>query len=79
MSSASNIVLLRGGVSVPLPAFTLALDLENRGFTLDLDTDESLLVGPGARLTDEDRRAIQGWREDLKRIIRYCETSGAVV
>jgi hypothetical protein len=78
MSSASNIVVLRGGVSVPLPAFMLALDLENRGFTLDLDTDESLLVGPGARLTDEDRAAIQGWREDLKRIIRYCDTDGAI-
>lgn len=79
MSSASSIVVLRGGVSVPLPAFTLALDLESRGFTIDLDTDESLLVCPGSQLTDEDRLAILGCREDLKRIIRYCEAGATIV
>jgi hypothetical protein len=78
MPNASEVVVLRGGVSVTLPALRLAWDLENRGCTLNLDSDESLLVRPRGLLTDEDRRDIQTWREDLKRIIRYCEAGAPV-
>jgi hypothetical protein len=48
MPSASDIVVLRGGVSVPLPAFALALDLEDRGFTLT-STRTSLCWWPPER------------------------------
>lgn len=70
--SASDFVMLRGGLTLPLAAVQLAWSLEDRGLHLDLDGDV-LNVGPGDRLTDEDRALIRRWKPHLVALVRSCE------
>ena len=71
MSASEQFVVLPG-LTLPLAAVRLALDLENRGMHLILDGD-GILVGPRDRLTDEDRDAIRRWRLHLRAIVAYAE------
>jgi hypothetical protein len=73
LNASPDLVVLRGGVSVMLPAMRLALDLEDRGFTFAVDNGE-LVVRPRALLTDRDREHIRRWVDDLKRIASYSVT-----
>ena len=68
----SDVVVLRGGLSVPLEALQLAWRLEDSGCHFRWDGND-LLVGPRASLTADDRAAIQRWSADLKAVIRYCD------
>ena len=65
-----DVVVLKGGVTVPLPALQLAWQLEHRGITVIEDGD-GLVVRPRQCLTDEDRAAIRAWRDALRVIARY--------
>lgn len=67
--SVSDFVVLPG-LTVPLEAFRLVLDLEARGIYLD-DDGEYLLVGPSELLTDQDRAQIRRWKPHLRAIVEY--------
>jgi len=69
--SASNFVTLRGGLTLPVAAIRLALDLEDRGLTLTIDDGDVLVVGPRNRLTDDDRALIRRWKRHLLAIVTY--------
>jgi hypothetical protein len=70
---AAESVVLCGGVSVPVCALNLLLDLERRGCNVRLDDDGTVLVGPGHLLTDDDKAAITACRFSLRAIAWYCE------
>src|SRR5262245_32758895 len=72
--SASEFVILRSGLALPLAAVKLAIDLESRGIGLAIE-GEALAVGPSDRLTDEDREAIRRWRGHLIEIVTQAECS----
>jgi hypothetical protein len=69
--SASNFVTFRGGLTLPVDAVRLALDLEHRGISLTVEDGDVLAVGPRDRLTDEDRTLIRQWKRHLVAIITY--------
>jgi hypothetical protein len=71
---SDQFVTMASGLTLPVAAVRLALDLENRGLELRLDGD-GLAVGPRARLTDEDRCAIRHYKFHLMAIIAEAETA----
>ena len=74
--SRSDFVVLRGGLTLPLAAVQLALDLEQRGLHLNIDGDR-LTIGPRALLTDADRALIRHWKPHLLAIVSYdADTHG---
>jgi hypothetical protein len=68
--SASDLVVLKGGLSVPAAAYILALELEARGLHLSGEGDD-ILVRPRDRLTDADRTALRHLKPHLRRIVDY--------
>ena len=70
MAASEELVILKGGVSVLLPAIQLALRLE-QDFTMTVDEDGHLVVQPSNRLTPADCVLIRRYREELKRIVEY--------
>lgn len=70
-SDAPQVVVLKGGVSVLLPAIQLALELEDRGLRFEALSDDVLEVRPARLLTDADRVRIREWKWELLRIARY--------
>ena len=72
MRASEPAVVLRGGLSVPLPALQALWDLEARGFRVQVDGHE-LVVFPGSQLTPSDRAAIRVHRDLLIELVRYCE------
>jgi len=63
-------VVLRGGLTLPLPVIQLALELEAKGVRLAADGDE-LLAGPRRLLTADDHRAIRRWKLHLLALLAY--------
>ena len=57
-----------------MSAEALFLDLLSRGLRLRADDDGRLVVGPGVRLTDDDRVAIRGHKGELRLIVAYAAT-----
>ena len=70
--AATEMVLLRGGIVVPITAIRLLMDLESRGFLLRAEAN-SLVVNPRSRLTSDDDRAIRQNRDELLALVRACE------
>jgi hypothetical protein len=70
------VVILRDGPVVALEALRLVWTLEERGCVLRVDADQ-LFAGPRAVLTDDDRQAIRRWRDDLIRLVAYCDKEHA--
>jgi hypothetical protein len=64
-------VTLEGGVTIPVLALRLALDLEARGIPLATDADHQFVVPKDGRLTAEDLVNIQRWRAHLGAIVDY--------
>ena len=64
-------VTLKGGLTIPVPALQLALDLEAREIPLATDADHHFVVPDDPRLTNEDRAAIHRWRLHLGAIVQY--------
>jgi len=71
LAPVSEFVYLRGGLTVPLPAFRLALAFEDRGFKMVLDECKQFAIEPTSKLTEEDRAGIRRWRQHLAVIIGY--------
>jgi hypothetical protein len=75
MNTECELVPLGGGCVVSLAALMLLLDLERRGFDVRVDpNDQSIVCRPGRLLCDADKMAVQRHREDLRRLVFYCET-----
>ena len=71
-STASEAVVLLGGLSVPLAALQVLWAFEDRGLTIRLDHDGGLLVGPRQQLTVTDRHVIRQRRAELIALVKYC-------
>lgn len=71
LAPVTEFVTLKGGLTLPLPALLLALDLERRGFKMALDEGQQFTIEATATLTDEDRAAIRRWRLHLGAIVGY--------
>ncbi len=63
-------VSLQGGLIVPAAPYVLILALEARGFTVTRD-DDTLVVEPAERLTDEDCLVITRWKWHLLILVDY--------
>ena len=70
--TASDYVVLPG-LTLPIAAVLLALELERRGCQLERDGDD-IIIGPRALLSDDDRTAIRMWKPHLLAILAYCDT-----
>jgi hypothetical protein len=68
--TGSELVMLRHGLTVPVRAIELALDLERRGVHLELDGAD-ILVGPRDRITDDDRQQIRALKPFLLVLVAY--------
>jgi TubC N-terminal docking domain len=64
-------VTLKGGLTIPVPALRLALDLEARGIPLATDADHRFIVPKDERLTADDLVNMQRWRAHLGAIVDY--------
>jgi hypothetical protein len=71
-SDVAEIVVLGGGLAVPEAALEVLWQLEARGFALAA-TEDGLRVSPGSRLTAADAAAIRAHRDELLRLVRFCE------
>lgn len=61
----------RGGLTVPLQPYLLAIDLEARGFTLTPNAGDTLTVVPYSQLTPDDCAQIRRWKLHLLALLRY--------
>ena len=73
MTTAADFVRLRNGVTLPVAAVALALDLERRGIHLRSEDGQALLVGPPDRLTDDDRAGVRRWKLHLLALLDDLE------
>jgi hypothetical protein len=64
-------VTLKGGLTIPVPALRLALDLEARGIPLATDADHRFVVPKDERLTADDLVNIERWRAHLGAMVDY--------
>jgi hypothetical protein len=71
MLPSSELVVLRGGLSVPLPALQILWDLEQRCFSVTVSEDGLLKVRPGEQLTEHDRQRIRQHRDALVMLVQY--------
>jgi hypothetical protein len=71
VSDVAALVTLKGGLSVPLEAFELALSLEQRGATFRPDGAELIVDTDDGVLTEADRVAITRWKGHLIAIAAY--------
>lgn len=70
ISSATEMVLLSGGLSVSVDALKLGWDLEDRGFRME-SVGDKLRVQPHEKLTPADVADIRRYRDELLAIARY--------
>jgi hypothetical protein len=70
-NGSEPVVVLKGGVVLPLAAVRFAFDLEQRGFQLRVEAGDALFVGPRDRLTEDDRVRIRAWKSYLLLILTY--------
>lgn len=75
---SSELVTLRSGLTLPLPAVLFALDLERRGVHLHCDDGDLLFAGPRERLTDEDRVCLRQWKASLLALMRDVDQAAAI-
>jgi hypothetical protein len=64
-------VTLKGGLTIPVPALRLALDLEARGIPLATDADHRFVVPKDERLTADDLVNMQRWHAHLGAMVDY--------
>jgi hypothetical protein len=74
MSATSEFVCLpagpTGAMTVPIEPWRLLLDLEARGFVVQL-VGEILTITPVSKLTSDEREAIRRWKAHLVALMRY--------
>ena len=70
-SESERLVQLQGGLVVPVEPLLLLLELEQRGFRLEREGDDTLVVRPYDRLTRVDCDRIRRWKSHLLALIAY--------
>lgn len=70
LDTEPEMVTLRGGVTVPVAAIELAIELESRGVTMRVEGD-TLIVRPRSGLSEADVARVRAYRAELKRIAAY--------
>ena len=73
LHASNDHVLLRGGLAVSTSALQTLWNLEDRGIKVELSPNGQLLIGPRDSLTPEDRDRIRTDRDDIARLVAYCE------
>ena len=71
--STSDVVVLKGGLAVPLEVLQLAWRLEDAGVVMELGTEGSLRAGPGEKLSETDRAAIRQHKPALLALVQYVD------
>ena len=67
-------VTMKSGLLVSVPALQLLWRLEDTGMVVKIDAQTGrLLVGPTARLTTADDRAIRAHRQELIALVKMCD------
>ena len=67
-------VTMKSGLLVSVPALRLLWRLEDTGMVVKIDEQTGrLLVGPTARLTTADDRAIRAHRSELLALAQMCD------
>jgi hypothetical protein len=66
-----RLVLLAGGLALPVEPILLALELEQRGLQLSREGADTLVVQPHQDLTTEDRERIRRWKHHLLALVDY--------
>jgi hypothetical protein len=69
--STDPLILLRGGLVVPVAPYLLLLRLERDGCTVRLDADGGLLAAPRDRLTATDLAELRKWRPHIALLLQY--------
>ena len=70
-SDSDRYVLLPGGLALPVEPILLAMELEDRGFTLTREEPDTLSVQPYQRLTREDCTRIRRWKHHILSLLDY--------
>ena len=70
-SDSDRYVLLPGGLALPVEPILLAMELEDRGFTLRKEEPDTLSVQPYQRHTREDCTRIRRWKPHLLALVSY--------
>jgi hypothetical protein len=70
-SNTDRYVTLKGGPTLPVEPIMLALELEERGFRMTREGDDTLSVQPYERLTREDCTRIRRWKYYLLALLDY--------
>ena len=70
-SDPSRFVLLKNGLALPIDPILLALELEERGFSMTREEDDVLSVQPYERLTPDDYTRIRRWKFHLLSLLEY--------
>jgi hypothetical protein len=73
LNPSNDRVLLRGGLAVSASALQTLWNLEDRGIKVELSPNGGLLIGPRDSLTAQDRDRIRNDRDDIARLVAYCE------
>jgi hypothetical protein len=74
MATASDTVVLKGGLCVSVDALRLLWAFENRGCVVRREEDGSLFIGPRDQITAADAARIREHRDELLALVNYCET-----
>ena len=75
--TANSLIVLKGGLAVPLEPLRLAWALEHRGYAFRVEGDD-LLVSPCDGLTADDWQRLRRWKPDLCALVAYCAQVEAV-
>lgn len=68
----SDLISFRGGLTVPVAAYSYLVDLQQRGVVLHPAEDgASIDVHPKELLTDDDRQKIKAWRWHIRALLLY--------
>jgi hypothetical protein len=70
MPAESERFVQLAGLILPVEAFILTLQLEERGFTLTPDGDD-IIVRPFSQLTPEDCRQLRRWKRHVLAVLSY--------
>ncbi|MGC4086219.1 MAG: hypothetical protein QM736_29870 [Vicinamibacterales bacterium] len=71
-NASDRYIHLRGGFVIPLEPWSLAADLELRGFRLFVDGGDLLVIpGPNSQLSDVERQALRRWKPHVLALLAY--------
>ena len=70
VETSPETVYLKPGLNISADALHLAWDFENRGLTVDLDSDDRLVVLPEDEVTSAEWKAVARHRGELVCLVR---------